>query len=735
MEIKFNVDFDPKKLKPRTKYEGWLVITLVFQAFFFFLFQLLNKSYQTWDSAGHIGMSMLFADRFKGLLNGSVSILDVLRTSDYYPPFIQSLGAILNLIVSYSSEKTLIISLLFFALSLIYLYKLIFIITYDEKLAVVSAMLFSLFPQIYDQARVFLLDLPLITLLLMALYYFIESDGLRNRSNAIKFFIIFGLVQLTKWYGFIYLIVPISYVLLMSFLNQLPNTKIRKILLSSKGIEQNLENKTFWKERNKQSIINIAIGSLIVLVIASPWYIANYSKLIEYSRIFATPEIDDPQNLLSFENFLYYPQRVMTHQILLLPAILSLIGFLKVYKTNKKVSGLIFLAFIVPYFVFTFLIQNKNLRYVMPLTPLYAVFISYYLFSFKKEIVKKISFGIVFLYLLFAFFFLSFNQIKAQSFILKPIGVLLGGPFYNIYYDGPQFYSYESYYWPVKEVLNFIVEDANYPKDKGLGITPLFDQENFSLATFEMLRRESHLDNVYVPVPYFQFKPFDNDEDILAYFNDNYVDYVIVPANPGPSGLRNYDLLVQLIDYFGSYRNQTFIFIREFKLPDGNYLRVFKRNQPGVEIKVYDPFGDPSQPNSSFTTNTVQCKESAGKDDGIETIKLSPYHTYVFYTGHFGVNGFVKDYESGILYILKLENIPHTSNLDVYNLPHNGVSMCDFPNLNVDVSESIKKPLTEKGHCGIDCNEVVVVTWKVGEENFDIKEYNRNDFSLQEGIK
>ena len=128
------------------------------------------------------------------------------------------------------------------------------------------------------------------------------------------------------------------------------------------------------------------------------------------------------------------------------------------------------------------------------------------------------------------------------------------------------------------------------------------------------------------------------------------------------------------------------------------------------------------------------CISNAGFGDGIETIQLQENHTYVFYTGHFAVYDFIDEkMEEGILKVLRIENIPHTSLLEVHSLPIGGAGMCVYPRLNVNIDESIIKPLTQPGHCGVDCNKVVVVDWKVGDSDFRRSEYTKDNLPGESG--
>lgn len=675
------------------KYKRGLFILIIVHSFLFILYQTLNKTVQTWDSAGHIGTSMLMADQIKNFLTGTnnVSIFDILTVSNYYPPFVQTLGAVINLIFGYHSDLLVYVGLIFFIISMIFLYKVVLLISNDPKTALLSTVIYSLFPQVADQARLFHLDIPLIAFLLISYYSLMKSKGFSNTKYSLIFFIFLGLAQLTKWYAFIFLLVPLTYVIYKYFLTK------QESLLEKRG-----------------RIINFLAGIILLVLVASPWYLANLRDFIELATIFAKGEIDDPKNLLSLENLVYYPYRILVYQILLFPFILIILSLRRLYIQNKS-NGLYYLVLILlPILVFTF-IGNKNLRYVLPLTPFFAYLIADYVL--KASLRWRYLTHALLSYAIAGFLFSSFNQVESETQLLKPVGVVLAGPGYRDWYHNPGFYSYESDYWPVRDVLNFVVEDANYPEDRGLGITPLIDTDNFSLASIEMLRRESLYNNVYIPVPYFQFEPFESDEAILAYFEENGVDYVLVPQNPGPSGLRNYAVLVQMIEYLTSKRNYVFAPVKRFELPDNTALVVYKR-VVGSDGDVID-----------LPTN--ECTSSAGFQDGIESVKLKPNHTYMIFTGHFAIQDVVDmQFSGGVLYVVQIENTIHESILDIHNLPTNGATLCSREGLGLDIIEEIKKPLVEKGHCGVDCEKVIHVKWSVGDESVEVNEYDRGGFKV-----
>lgn len=667
-----------------------LIILLAFHIFIFTVFQILDQSNQTWDSAGHIGMSYNIAEQFKALFAGQINIVDFYKTSDYYPPFVQTLGAVSALMFGYNSELLLVLSLLFFIIAIIFVYIDVKILAQNSKIAFISAFIFSLFPQIFEQSRIFHLDLPLIALLLIAGYFYLKSVHFTKTIYSILFAVFFSLVQLTKWYGFIYLLIPLVMALIFNF--------------------------AYVKQNIKKVVLNMSLMGLIVAVIALPWYIINYQKIAEYSSIFASAEIDDPTDLLSLNTLIYYPQRILSHQIFLLPFMLVLVSLIaNAFKKQKKRFITILLSTLFPIIIFT-LIGNKNLRYVLPLTPIFAYLIADLLFKeeYKDKLIvigQKLLASVLFVYMLFAFFFTSFNQIKPQSNSLNLIGTIFSWPYNDVWYYEPTLYSYGNEYWQVKEIWKYIQEDSNN-FEESFGVTPLLDKKNFSLATFELIRRENRFKKAFVPVPYFQFEPFKTNQEILDYYKKNDVRYVLVSDDPGPVGLRNYSVLKQMNTFMLSRKNIYYEKIKSFDMPDSSQVHVFKKLPDGKTL--------------TYQINTV-CKSDAGIDTGIETIKLVPNHTYVFFTGHYAFDKYIGNFEEGLLYIVQIENIPHQSNFDVYNLPHTGTGMCIYDDLDIDLSEAIKRPLIEPNNCGVDCQKVVHVKWRVGEDQITQEIYTRSE--------
>jgi len=405
-----------------------------------------------------------------------------------------------------------------------------------------------------------------------------------------------------------------------------------------------------------------------------------------------------------------------------LPFVLVVISIIYQLKNNWKRELILLVNILIPWLLFVF-ISNKNLRYTLPLTPLLAYLIADILFLVKGFGRFKLRWlkGLTVFYLFIASIFLSFFSLEAQDPLLKPLSIFFTGPRYKAwYYYGTAFYSYKPYKSPVDDVLTFIYNDSD-EKEKALGVAVIVDSEQMSASMLELVRIELGYKNMYMPVPYFQFELFDSVDRIEAFFNETNSKYVITSSYLGPEGLRNYSVLKQVNEYL-QQDNSIFEKIKDFEIYKDSDNSVFIK-KPDEIVSVYR-----KKPSSMKKEESTEgCKVGAGIDDGVETIKLSSNHTYVFFTGHFAIQDKIwRDYEKGVMYVVQIENTVHESSLDIHNLPKSGSSYCSILGLNQDFSKDIEEILTGEDKCGkgIRCHKVVLVRWSVGEENVDLKEFS-----------
>jgi len=528
-----------------------LILVILFSVVTNVVWHIVNNAPPTWDSAGHLGLSFLFADTLPELLFGEVSFTNFLRISNYYPPLVQLLGGFSILIFGRHYFSAIFIGTVFLAISIFYLYKIVMMHYQDEKLAALTVFIYALFPHVWEQSRQFHLDVPLVALILAAYYYLVQSDSLKNKKNSLLFFIFFVLAQLTKWYGFVYLVVPFAY----------------------EVIGRAIKEKDLF---NKERLTNVFQGAFLIIFLAIPWYVANYSNIVNIVSITSQGEVGDPENVLSLESLFHYLKLIMSHQITFVSVLLLFFSIYMFAKRQMPHRKYIFNLLIVPYFVFS-LIQNKDLRYVLPLTPIFAFYISYTLLRFEMKYKANTILKYLYpTYLMGLLLFLSFNQFKMLPDNLKPIAYIIGGPYYHGWYYEPYVYAANIQDWKNNQIIKEIEQMAQAEPliQDHYKVLELSDNRYYSLASFEMFRRQNGFEEMEIVVPYFQFEPFAPDE-LQDYLRD--IHFALVPANPGPSGLRNIAVLNQLATYFKSDLNNDFSLVTVYNMPDGNVLSLYKR--------------------------------------------------------------------------------------------------------------------------------------------------------------
>jgi 4-amino-4-deoxy-L-arabinose transferase-like glycosyltransferase len=528
-----------------------LVILLSFHLFFNIYWQKINTAPPSWDSAGHLSIAYIFTDRITNFFKGEVNLLGLLRTSTYYPPLVHFIGGIVLLTFGRNYEYALLAETVFFILSIIYLYKIIRHLFPDKPyLALLTAFIYSFFPQIWEQSRQFHLDIPICLFVLASFYHLTRSKSLTNRKHSFLFFLFFSLAQLTKWYGFVFLIVPFVY-------------EVALKTISLKDL------------RNRRRIENLIIGVLEILLIALPWYIANLKTIMSNFAISSTADFGDPQVVLSYESLFHYLKLMTSHQLGMFSILFLFAGLYAMFRDRIPYRKYVLWILLFPYLVFT-VIQNKDLRYVLPLAPIVAFIISYVLTQVgnKSLIFLKTAFFCGYLFALYIFF--SFNQYVILAGNMKIFATAIAGPYGSSWVYEPNNYSFNSNDYKLNEIVGITQQTAD-----GMGISAnhfkvlgLSDNKFYSVSDFDLMVLQNKYYNMAIVTPFYQLNPFTPDQ-LKDYLSS--VSLALIPRSAGPQGLRNIEVLNQLITYFSSPQNTDFVSVKTFTMPGDNEITLYKR--------------------------------------------------------------------------------------------------------------------------------------------------------------
>lgn len=550
-----------QKHLPKIKLDKYLVLTILLMSFHFIaniIWIYLNKIPPSWDQSLHIYYSIRVLDYLRqGLTH--FNLVESLKISGYYPPFVYLVGAAFAFIGGYSYKFMLLVGSLFFGLSIFFLYRYAELIFKNKKIAFFSVFFFSFFITIYEQSRYLMLDIPLTALILGGLFFLEKSDSLRNKKYTVVFFLFFSLAFLTKWYSLIFFAIP----LIFKFLSALKNKQI-----------------------DNRSVVNFFSGLIIFIIVNLPWYWANLSFWLKVGQISITPEKADPQIIFSLGNLFFHLRLIIMFQLSFIGFLFFLVsGWLLAIdkKTDKK--SLIFITIIFCYFVFT-VVGNKNIRYLIPLMPFFAIVMGFGLnriLEIGQSWLTNLTALIIF-FNVFSYFILSFG-IPVYPQYKKTLNFPLLG-WTDVYY---------LHYYPVRVIFRDngfsykqIIKDIYSLKEGRVRVLLLVSTEYVNNGTLnpylykEFNLRKDEID--YLGYDLLENKL--NNEQIADFLNKE-VNVILVPKkNIGlAEGIREYDSLTRFKDYILSDKFIGFKKVGEYSFygdeffPSDTYI-LYKKQAP-----------------------------------------------------------------------------------------------------------------------------------------------------------
>ena len=338
----------------------------------------------------------------KDIMNRSENY-PLLRPSGYYPPFVSLVTALVYFIFGTSITVTVMTNIIFVLVLVISSYKLGELI-FNRDAGLLTSIVILSFPIILRHSVIYYLDLPLTAMVSVSSYALIKSDSFRNARFSILSGVFFGLGMLTKWTYLFFMIGPICYLAFSGIVWELKRDG---------GYDRVIYHKIF---------INILLFIVMSVAVFGPYYLPILHDLLKETFRFSKGAIaSGPKNLLSLASILFYPIALWQDMISPFGFILFLFGTIVLFYSKSKQKSFLFVSMLVPYVIFTFIIQNKNPRYVMPWLPTIALIVSFItlkantvkLFGKSIKIRKYVVFAVM---IIMAVTFLSENQTLRSSF-------------------------------------------------------------------------------------------------------------------------------------------------------------------------------------------------------------------------------------------------------------------------------------------------------------------------------
>jgi len=301
-----------------------------------------DVNYLAYDSHRHYMFSLKVFEEYKSFSPDVFT--ECIAHTTRYPPLVGMSTAPFYFIFGSSQDSaTMINAGIFLAILLFSTYKIgeIFL---DAKAGLLSAYIVSMYPVIFNQIKIYMLDLPLVAIVALSIFFLLKCDNFRSFRYSILFGVSMGLGLLVKLNYILFLIGPCIY-----FLLKIPSVSMKK---------GNLE-KVYSLKRY---LLNISLILISTVIISVPYFSNMHYQMKEFLSFIL-------KNHIGLLNVLNYKGILQTWNITAqggffinkIRAVLWYIwGFI-----NWQVTFLFFIAFIVALFFFLRArIKNKNILIV-----------------------------------------------------------------------------------------------------------------------------------------------------------------------------------------------------------------------------------------------------------------------------------------------------------------------------------------------------------------------------------
>jgi len=302
---------------------------------------LLDRRPPEWDHANHLERAVGCSRNLRVVADAGTR--EILEASSFYPPLVTCAAGLLYLVFPIAPLTAQAVMMASLALALASLYGLGRRLA-DPETGVWAALIFGTAPFVVFSLTNFQLDLPLAAMVALALYALVRSEAFEDLRWTLGLGAVWGLGMLTKPPFALYVLPP----LLWSFW--------RALRAGDRG------------RRLASASTALALGAIITV----PWYgprLFGLPMQILNRSFKQAAEQQNPEPLTSVA-LLYYPRTLPT-QLGLLGGALLLWGLWALRK-HRGARATLWLATLGPFLLFS-LIQNKNLRYTLPILPAAAL--------------------------------------------------------------------------------------------------------------------------------------------------------------------------------------------------------------------------------------------------------------------------------------------------------------------------------------------------------------------------
>ncbi|MGH7395904.1 MAG: glycosyltransferase family 39 protein, partial [Candidatus Rokuibacteriota bacterium] len=296
-----------------------------------------------WDYANHLGRAL---ECYRILAEpGHDRAREILEATAFYPPVTTCAVGLLYFLFPVVPLTAQAVMLGFVALGAVSVFLLGRRLL-DTEAGLLAAFLLATAPFVIFSLTNFQLDVPLTGMVALSLYLLARTEAFSLTAWSIALGLGLGIGMLTKPPFWVYLLPPLLW----------------GVWLAVKGPEGG----------RTARLGRLAAALVVAAVVALPWYGPRLFglPLQIINRSFKQAALSEHPETFSAEGLLYYPT-MFPVEFGLLAASLFLWGLWAV-RRERAARAFLWMAALGPFVVFT-LIQNKNLRYTLPILPAAAL--------------------------------------------------------------------------------------------------------------------------------------------------------------------------------------------------------------------------------------------------------------------------------------------------------------------------------------------------------------------------
>ena len=231
-----------------------LAIIILFHIINTFIWLKIDRSYLKLDAWGHYRYSLEVYDFLKGFVHFQfpLSAIEPIRR---HGVLVGLVTAPFYFIFGSAQDTAVMINCSIFLPILVFSVYGIGKKLLNRQAGLLAVFILTSYPIIFNNLRIYMLDLPLTSMVALGLYFLIASDNFSDRKNSLLFGLSLGLGLLTKFNYIAFIIGPLFFVLYRTF-------KQKSVL-------------------SKRKIKNIVYLAAIAFFLCLAFYLVKYNEILQ----------------------------------------------------------------------------------------------------------------------------------------------------------------------------------------------------------------------------------------------------------------------------------------------------------------------------------------------------------------------------------------------------------------------------------------------------------------------